>query len=323
MSEQAIANLVHQCAQHLSHGRWEAAADLFKKATVRLGSDEPPLTRDELMTFWEGADSARKSSAPPSHLVANPVIVIDKGKKQATCESDFLVLQPGTNGTLQMIRSGRCRDEFSLGRTGWQFSVREYQCLTDDRDPTASKASADNHGVSSANPLRARILQAAQQTFSSVGYSEAGIRGIADMVGVSPTILFRHFGTKANLFEAALVAIMETRQFPAEKEGFGQRVAQMLADPTHLYCPHAMTVMATGNEEARNIVAKVLEKYAVKPIGKWLGPPHGEIRARQIMALCAGFALYHPQLTGDKKKGFDPQMTRWLADSIQKIVDQS
>jgi AcrR family transcriptional regulator len=47
---------------------------------------------------------------------------------------------------------------------------------------------------------RRRLLQAAAQIFTEKGYSGATTRGIADAAGLSELTLFRHFGSKKNLF---------------------------------------------------------------------------------------------------------------------------
>lgn len=51
---------------------------------------------------------------------------------------------------------------------------------------------------------RKRILQAAVQVFADQGYTGATTRGIAEAAGVSELTLFRHFGSKKNLFMAAI-----------------------------------------------------------------------------------------------------------------------
>lgn len=50
---------------------------------------------------------------------------------------------------------------------------------------------------------RALLLAAAREMFSERGYNGSSTREIADRAGVSEPMLFRHFGNKANLFEAA------------------------------------------------------------------------------------------------------------------------
>src|SRR6266498_3813895 len=56
------------------------------------------------------------------------------------------------------------------------------------------------------NEIRDRILRAAQVLFAKRGYSGTNTRDLAAAAGVAERTLFRHFGTKANLFRMAVIA---------------------------------------------------------------------------------------------------------------------
>lgn len=66
--------------------------------------------------------------------------------------------------------------------------------------------------------IRALLLEAASRSFAQGGYAGTSTRAIAAQAGVSETLLFRHFGTKAKLFE---VTVLETVRSAVE-----QHVAQ-------------------------------------------------------------------------------------------------
>jgi AcrR family transcriptional regulator len=53
--------------------------------------------------------------------------------------------------------------------------------------------------------VRQLLLGAARSTFAARGYARSSTREIADAAGVSEALLFRHFGTKAHLFELAIL----------------------------------------------------------------------------------------------------------------------
>jgi AcrR family transcriptional regulator len=53
---------------------------------------------------------------------------------------------------------------------------------------------------------RRLLLESARDLFSRQGYSSTSTREIADHAGVSETLMFRYFGSKAGLFREALVA---------------------------------------------------------------------------------------------------------------------
>jgi len=53
---------------------------------------------------------------------------------------------------------------------------------------------------------RARILEAARKAFGDYGYNSTTTRAIAQRAEVSEAMIFRHFGTKADLFDAAVLS---------------------------------------------------------------------------------------------------------------------
>jgi AcrR family transcriptional regulator len=186
----------------------------------------------------------------------------------------------------------------------------------------AASAKIEEFAKGDAAATRARILDAAKQVFSRRGYSECGIRDIAGELGLSSTILLRYFGTKAGLFEAALRDALNSEPVFPPRDQYGAFIAGRLTDPNHDMNPHAMCVLASAHEEAREIAARVLHDLAVRPMAAWLGAPDGEARARQVLALCSGYVLYTFQLTvspGEARP--DPAMTAWLAKSVQAVVD--
>ncbi|MFJ9390489.1 TetR/AcrR family transcriptional regulator [Nocardioides sp. NPDC101246] len=50
------------------------------------------------------------------------------------------------------------------------------------------------------------LMRAARDLFAAEGYESVTTRQIAELAGVSEQMIFRHFGSKAKLFEAAAVA---------------------------------------------------------------------------------------------------------------------
>lgn len=54
------------------------------------------------------------------------------------------------------------------------------------------------------------ILQSARESFQQNGYSNTRTKDIADRADVDEKVIFRHFGSKASLFEAAVVEAVAT-----------------------------------------------------------------------------------------------------------------
>lgn len=172
---------------------------------------------------------------------------------------------------------------------------------------------------------KARILAAAQRAFSQQGYSQAGIRDIAAVAGVSSTLLLRYFGSKAGLFEAALIdAIRLDPLFERGRDKFGEHTAELLLDFTLDVRPQSMVSLSTGDVEAREIATRATDEYAIVPLAKWLGPPDARARAFQIAMLCTGFVLYTRQLPLIAGPGLvEKKLSKWFAGALQAIVDQS
>jgi AcrR family transcriptional regulator len=72
-------------------------------------------------------------------------------------------------------------------------------------------------------PGRGRIVTAARELFAERGYDGTSIAEIGDRAGISKSILYHHFGSKADLYEAIL---------EAETQDLVQRVAGVVpSDP--------------------------------------------------------------------------------------------
>jgi AcrR family transcriptional regulator len=187
--------------------------------------------------------------------------------------------------------------------------------------------------MASAPPIRrrnapatkARILEAAQRAFAQWGFARAGIRDIAAIAGVSSPMLLRYFGSKAGLFEAALVDGMQLAElFSVGRESFGANLAALLTNLEADVRSPAIVALATGDAEAQAITARVTEAQIIVPLAAWLGEPFGRARALEIVMVATGFVTYARQIplpaaTPDEAS----HLTGWLAATIQAIVDRS
>jgi len=75
---------------------------------------------------------------------------------------------------------------------------------------------------------RARIIDAALRLFADKGFSGTRTREIAELAGISETLIFQHFKTKEDLYRAALRELFgphpvmpEVEEMMAEKDDFG------------------------------------------------------------------------------------------------------
>jgi AcrR family transcriptional regulator len=188
---------------------------------------------------------------------------------------------------------------------------------------------------------KAKILAAAQKAFSELGYSEVGIRDIAAIAGVDSAMLLRYFGSKAGLFEAALVdamhyfgskaglfeaALIDARYFRGVFEKgrsrFGQYLSHLILNAHLGINPTSMMALSAGHPEARDITTRMIRERILGPLAKGLGPPRANARALQIVLLSVGFVLHTKVPLTPVSKAVDKNLAAWFARTIQAIVDQ-
>lgn len=155
---------------------------------------------------------------------------------------------------------------------------------------------------------RQKIIAAAAEVGSQLGYSNATTKAIADEAGVNEVTLFRHFGSKENLFSAtieqyggpALVPVIEA-QFSGDYEAdlamvgrffFEILVARremlrlLLCESAHI--PEVRTVLARNPRELRKMLARYLQKHMEKGTIK---PGHPEAMAQAFLGMFFSYAI--------------------------------
>lgn len=171
---------------------------------------------------------------------------------------------------------------------------------------------------------RDAILRAAQEAFSSKGYSATGVREITAAAGVNASLVSRYFGSKEKLFEAALSQLLDVRlltQHP--REDFGVSLVQTFsADYGERVNPLPMMVLATADAGARAIADRLLRKLVMAPLAQWFDLPNAEERAARLVLLASGFFVYRLSYPLDSWKGdLAPASRKWLENCFQSIID--
>jgi AcrR family transcriptional regulator len=171
---------------------------------------------------------------------------------------------------------------------------------------------------------KARILEAAQQLFSEVGYGQAGIRDIAALAGKTSPLLLRYFGSKAGLFEAALIAAMPVETlFGVDKKDVPGLMARKFVVPSALNRAASMIALSAGDPESREIATRIAEQYAIAPTAAWLGPPNAHARAAQLFLMATSFVLYANQIPlVHGENGVEQETLDWFIRTTEAIINQ-
>jgi len=184
----------------------------------------------------------------------------------------------------------------------------------------------------SSEETRQKIISAAAEVGSKVGYSKATTKIIAKAAGVNEVTLFRHFGSKENLFSAAieqygdpaLVPIIQS-QFTGDYRTDLNMVGNFFLDimvarkeMLHLMLcesaniPEVRTVLARNPRELRQMLAQYLRSQMEKGVIK---EQHPEVLAQAFLGMFFAYAISLNILD----EAISPQISN--SDLVAQFVD--
>ena len=147
---------------------------------------------------------------------------------------------------------------------------------------------------------REAILAAARRAFAEQGYQQATIRGVADLAGVDPALVHHYFGTKQNLFVAAVrLPVNPVEQLMAvlaeDPDQAGERMVELFlsiwdhaADQSPLL---ALVRSAVGDEHAAGMLREFITEEVLGQISHRLGSPDARLRATLVGSQLIGMAM--------------------------------
>ncbi|MFI9171140.1 TetR/AcrR family transcriptional regulator [Streptomyces lincolnensis] len=168
-------------------------------------------------------------------------------------------------------------------------------------DATARKRGRPRRTESDAAGTRDRILDAARQQFSESGFEKTSVRAIAKAAGVDAALVHHYFGTKDQVFEAAV----EVAFAPAVKvrdavlEGpldkAGERMTRTIfglwENPVTRKPLLAIVRSAVNNEAAAAVFRRLVSTQLLRRIAGELDAPDAELRAELAAAQLVGVAM--------------------------------
>lgn len=170
------------------------------------------------------------------------------------------------------------------------------------------------------------ILDAARERFARDSYDDVGLRDIARDAGVDAAMIHRYFGSKDDLFSAALDSCeMGQDLFDGARGSFGRRLAdQIVYEPKSGVKLLGMQIMlrSIGSAKAAEIVQASAHADFFGPFETWLGGADAAVRVRILAGLMMGMGISR-ELGGGfglPEKEADRLCDR-LADLIQSLVD--
>ncbi|MEW2051365.1 TetR family transcriptional regulator [Streptomyces sp. NPDC005476] len=148
---------------------------------------------------------------------------------------------------------------------------------------------------------RDRILAAAREEFSERGYEKTSVRGIAKVAGVDAALVHHYFGTKEQVFEAAIeVAFAPALNAPevvadGPLDQVGERLARFVLgvweNPTTRKPLLAIVRSAVNNDAAAAVFRRLVASQLLRRIAVRLDLPDAELRAELAAAQLVGCAM--------------------------------
>jgi AcrR family transcriptional regulator len=148
------------------------------------------------------------------------------------------------------------------------------------------------------NETREHILAAARNQFGARGYAGTTIRGIAGEAGVNPALVHHFFGTKDQVFVAALnLPFDPPTVLSTVLDGPRSEVAHRILglflrlwrDPVSRASFLALVRSVTTNEQAATMLRQFIERVMLARISEALGIP--KLRLVALVSQVMGIAL--------------------------------
>ncbi|WP_329336320.1 TetR family transcriptional regulator [Streptomyces sp. NBC_00663] len=148
---------------------------------------------------------------------------------------------------------------------------------------------------------RDRILAAAREEFSERGYEKTSVRGIAKAAGVDSALVHHYFGTKEQVFEAAVevafapALIVRDTVLEGPLDDVGERMTRVIfglwENPVTRKPLLAIVRSAVNNEAAATVFRRLVSAQLLRRIAGELDAPDAELRAELAAAQLVGIAM--------------------------------
>ncbi|OIK23363.1 TetR family transcriptional regulator [Streptomyces malaysiense] len=180
---------------------------------------------------------------------------------------------------------------------------------------------------------RDRILAAAREEFSARGYDKTSVRQIAKAAGVDSALVHHYFGTKEQVFAAAVeVAFAPALGAPdtlleGPPDGVGERLVRFALgvweNPTTRAPLLAILRSAVTNETAAAVFRRLVAAQLVRRVADRLDLPDAELRAELAAAQLVGTALLRYVLRLEPLASADvEQVIARVAPVVQRHLTQ-
>ncbi|MEU1370166.1 TetR family transcriptional regulator [Streptomyces sp. NPDC005803] len=204
----------------------------------------------------------------------------------------------------------------------------------DAADPAPRRRGRPSRATAETGPdARTRILEAARTEFAARGYDKTSIRGIAKAAGVDAALVHHYFGTKDDVFAAAIElsfepALVVPGILGSDKEGLGERLARYFIaiweNPASRTPLLAVMRSALTNEAAAKVLRGFVLRRLLERIAEQLDVPDPTFRAELAASHMVGIAMLRYVIRAEPLASADPEMIiAMVAPTLQRYLTES
>ncbi|MGW2475239.1 TetR/AcrR family transcriptional regulator [Streptomyces sp. NPDC001665] len=179
---------------------------------------------------------------------------------------------------------------------------------------------------------RTRILEAARTEFAERGYDKTSVRGIARAAGVDSALVHHYFGTKDEVFAAAIELSFEPALLvPAVLEGDTDDVGERLArafigiweDPKARAPLLAVLRSALTHEAAAKVLRTFVLRRLLERVAAGLDIPEATLRAELAASHMVGIAILRYVLGAEPLASAPPEkIVAMVAPTLQRYLTE-
>ncbi|OKK18543.1 TetR family transcriptional regulator [Streptomyces sp. CB00455] len=177
-----------------------------------------------------------------------------------------------------------------------------------------------------------RIRLAARSEFAARGYDKTSVRGVAKAAGVDPALVHHYFGSKDDLFAAAIELTMEPAAVvPAilgdGPDGIGERLARFFLgiweNPVTRAPLLAVIRSALTHEAAAAVLRRIVLRRVLERVAADLDVPDPTFRAELAASHMVGIAVLRYVVQVEPLASADPEaIVALVAPTLQRYLTE-
>ncbi|MFJ4781667.1 TetR family transcriptional regulator [Streptomyces sp. NPDC088762] len=177
-----------------------------------------------------------------------------------------------------------------------------------------------------------RIRLAAREVFAERGYDKTSVRGVAKVAGVDPALVHHYFGSKDDLFAAAVeVSLEPALVVPAilgeGPDGIGERLARYFLgiweNPVTRAPLLAVIRSALTHEAAAKVLRGLVLRRVLERVAADLDVPDPTFRAELAASHMVGIAVLRYVVQVEPLASADPeQIVALVAPTLQRYLTE-